>query len=48
MYGAVYQKGKAVHHNGLEHNIVDIKKVIMPHIYIVDASTAVVRGGFKY
>lgn len=48
MYGAVYQKEKAVYHSGLEHNIVDINKVIMPHLCIVDASTAVVQGGFKY
>jgi len=48
MYGAIFEKEKAFLHNGLEKNIVDINKVIRPHICIVDAVTAVVRGGFKY
>jgi uncharacterized protein (DUF362 family) len=48
MYGAIFERGKAFLHNGLENNIVDINKVIGPHLCIVDATTAVVRGGFKY
>lgn len=48
MYGAVYQREKSVYHNGLEKNIVDINKVIGAHVSIVDATTAVVHGGFKY
>ncbi|MCX6300977.1 MAG: DUF362 domain-containing protein [Bacteroidia bacterium] len=48
MYGAVYEREKARYHDGLENNIVDINKVIGPHLCIVDASTAIVRGGFKY
>ena len=31
-----------------EKNIVDINKVITPHLCVTDASIAVVRGGFKY
>ena len=48
MYGAIYEREKAYLHNGLEKNIVDINRVIRPHINITDATTAVVRGGFKY
>jgi uncharacterized protein (DUF362 family) len=48
MYGAIYEKEKAFLHNGLEKNIVDINKVVRPHLCILDAKTAVVRGGFKY
>ena len=48
MYGAIYESEKAMLHNGLEKNIVDINKVIPPHLCIIDAKTAVVRGGFKY
>jgi uncharacterized protein (DUF362 family) len=48
MYGALYEREKAYLHNGLEKNIVDINKVIGPHLNIIDATTAVVRGGFKY
>jgi uncharacterized protein (DUF362 family) len=48
MYGAIYEPEKAVYHNGLEKNIVDINKVITPHLCITDASVAVMRGGFKY
>jgi len=48
MYGGVYQREKAVLHTGLEENIVDINKVIGAHLSIVDATTAVVHGGFKY
>lgn len=47
MYGAVYQREKAMYHAGLEENIVDINKVIGAHLCIVDATTAVVHGGFK-
>jgi len=48
MYGAIYEREKAFLHNGLEKNIVDINKVVRPHLCILDAKTAVVRGGFKY
>ncbi len=48
MYGAVYQRAKAMYHTGLEKNIVDINSVIGAHISIVDATVAVVHGGFKY
>jgi uncharacterized protein (DUF362 family) len=48
MYGAIYEPEKAVYHNGLEKNIVDINKAIPPHLCVTDASFAVVRGGFKY
>lgn len=48
MYGATYPREKSVYHSGLEENIVDINKVIGPHLSIVDATVAVVRGGFKY
>jgi uncharacterized protein (DUF362 family) len=48
MYGATYQREKAVYHNGLEKNIVDINKAIRAHLCIVDATIAVVQGGFKY
>jgi uncharacterized protein (DUF362 family) len=48
MYGGVYQREKSIYHNGLEKNIVDINKVIGAHVSIVDATTAVVHGGFKY
>jgi len=48
MYGAVYDRQKSMLHAGLDQNIVDINKVIGPHLSIVDATTAVVRGGFKY
>lgn len=48
MYGAVYEREKALYHNGLEKNIVDINKVISPHLCVVDATITVVRGGFKY
>ncbi|HUT83339.1 MAG TPA: DUF362 domain-containing protein [Thermodesulfobacteriota bacterium] len=48
MYGAIYAREKAFLHNGLEKNIVDINKVVRPHLCILDAKTAVVRGGFKY
>jgi len=48
MYGALYEKEKAFLHSGLEQNIVDINKVIAPHLCITDATTTVVHGGFKY
>jgi uncharacterized protein (DUF362 family) len=48
MYGAIYEREKSFLHNGLEKNIVDINKVIGPHLCIIDATIAVVRGGFKY
>jgi uncharacterized protein (DUF362 family) len=48
MYGAIYEREKAFLHNRLEKNIVDINKVVRPHLCILDAKTAVVRGGFKY
>jgi uncharacterized protein (DUF362 family) len=48
MYGATYPREKSVYHSGLEENIVDINRVIGPHLSIVDATVAVVRGGFKY
>ncbi len=48
MFGAMYEPEKAVYHNGLEKNIVDINKVITPHLCVTDASFAVMRGGFKY
>ena len=48
MFGAMYVPEKAVYHNGLEKNIVDINKVITPHLCVTDASFAVMRGGFKY
>jgi len=48
MFGAIYEPEKALYHNGLEKNIVDINKVITPHLCVTDASIAVVRGGFKY
>lgn len=48
MYGAVYQREKSMYHMGLEKNIVDINKAIGAHLSIVDATTAVVHGGFKY
>jgi len=47
MYGAVYEPEKARFHNGLDKNIVDINKVIGAHLSIVDATVAVVQGGFK-
>lgn len=47
MYGAVYQREKAMYHMGLEKNIIDINKVIGAQLSIVDATTAVVHGGFK-
>jgi uncharacterized protein (DUF362 family) len=45
---ALTQKEKAVYHNRLDNKFIDINKLIIPHLCIVDASTAVVRGGFKY
>ncbi len=47
MYGAVYKREKAMLHARLDENIVDINRVIAPHISIVDATVAVVHGGFK-
>ncbi len=47
MYGAVYEREKAMLHSMLDENIVDINTVIGAHLSIVDATTAVVRGGFK-
>ncbi|MCX8043119.1 MAG: DUF362 domain-containing protein [Desulfobacterota bacterium] len=48
MYGAIYPREKSVYHSGLDENIVDINKVIKPHLSIVDGTVAVVSGGFKY
>lgn len=48
MYGAIYPREKSVYHSGLDENIVDINKVIRPHLSIVDGTIAVVQGGFKY
>jgi uncharacterized protein (DUF362 family) len=48
IFGAIYEPEKAMYHNGLEKNIVDINKIIAPHLCIIDATIAVVRGGFKY
>jgi len=48
MYGATYLREKSLYHNGLEENIVDINKVICPNLSVVDATVAVVHGGFKY
>lgn len=47
MYGAMYTAEKSILHNGLDQNIVDINRVIGPHLTVVDASIAVLQGGFK-
>lgn len=47
MYGALYQREKAMLHSGLDENIVDINRIIGPHLTVVDATVAVVTGGFK-
>ena len=48
MYGAIYEQEKALFHNGLDKNIVDITKVIPPALCLVDGIYAVKHGGFKY
>ncbi len=48
MFGAMYEPEKAIYHNGLDKNIVDINKVMTPHLCVTDASVAVMQGGFKY